>query len=268
LQTKNILSILQQKKTMKEGYCVLDRSVINQVMNESGLNAIILVHSNDSISKDVIQEFDAAARRINLAYHHRTKTTKSEKSTDEKQESKYIFCRIMKSEFPLPEDGLAGPITVVLSKGGNTAISLNQAMNGQDSAEQNIPSLVSTLTSASRFFKERRLQPITVQMDVEMDKHRVRDQPYYFVYYYRESEPIVPLMHNLDVTEPFINAFIGQSEATWQLIRRPQLMAQGIAVDIEKVCKNLIDIRYPCIFDMRTNQEYCFQDAINWILSQ
>lgn len=250
---------------MKEGYCVLDGSVIDQVMNESGLCAIILVHSGDPISKDVLHEFDAAARRINLAYHHRTKTTKPTKSPEAAKEPRYIFCRIMKSEFPLPEDQLSGPIAVVLSKGGNKAISLNPTPNGDD---KEIPSLVATLTAASRFFKEQRLQPITIQMDVEMDKHRITNQPCHFVYYYRGSEPIVPLMHNLDVTEPFTNAFIGQSEATWQLMRRPQLMAQGIAIDIEKVCQDLIDIRYPCIFDMRTNQEHCFQDAIDWIIQQ
>ena len=241
---------------MKEGYCVLDSSVIHQVLNENGLNAIILVHSNDDVSKRIIQEFDAAARRINLSYHHRTKTTKDELRSDNEKEAKYIFCRIMKSEFPLPAEE-TDPITVLLSKGANKVISINN----------NRGSLTSILNAAARFFQERRLQPITIQMDLEMDKHR-QDNQYFFVYYYRGSEPVVPLMQNLEVTEPFTNAFIGQSEATWQLIRRPQLMAHGIAIDVEKICKGLVDIRYPCIFDMRSNQEYCFQDAVDWIIRQ
>lgn len=241
---------------MKEGYCVIDKSVIYQVLNENGLNAIILVHSNDAESKNVIQQFDAVARKINLAYHHRTKTTKEIEPTNNTKEAKYIFCRIMKSEFPLRGEELVGSISIVLSKGGNKVICLNQI------------SVLSMLTSASRFFNEHRLQPVTISMDVEMEKRCSPDEPYFFVYYYRESEPVVPLIHNLDVTEPFTNAFIGQSEATWQLLRRPQLMARGIAIDVEKVCNGLIDIRHPCIFDMRTNEEYCFQDAIDWIVKQ
>ncbi len=257
---------------MKEGYCVLDKSVICQILNDKSLNAIILVHGDDEMSRTVVEDYDAIARKINLSYRHRkTTSTQSEcvrTTTSKSDRPNYIFCRIMKSDFPVTlstNDVSSITVTIVLSKGGDKLIAMND--------NNKIPGLRDILTFAAKHFNEQRLMPIIVPMDKEMDKRR-KESDYKFVYYYRESEPVVPIMHNLEISEPFTNAFIGCSEATWQLLRRPQLMAKGIAIDLDKISPDSdgsgfpIDIRFPCIFDMETNREYAFQDAIDWIMRQ
>lgn len=244
---------------MKEGYCVLDKSVIHEVLNEPNLNTIIMVHDDSSIAKQILKKYDLTARRINLSFRHSDYLSVGSSSSHKR----YIFCRILKSEFPIHVE--PSPITVVLSRGPT-----NTEKYGKLVALKNfgvLSQVQDLLKYVSIHFNESKLMPVTIPMDIEMDNHR-KDNNIEFVYYYRGSEPIVPLMHNLQVTEPFTNALIGNSEATWQLLSKPQLMAKGIAIDLDKISSDpsLIDIKFPCIFDMNENREYVFQDAIDWII--
>lgn len=244
---------------MKEGYCALDKSVVHDVLNEPNLNAIILVHDDSGTAKHILESYDLAARRINLSFRH---------SSCAKPTKRYIFCRIAKSDFPIVVE--SNPITVVFSCGPESPSCGKGklvALKRTTKTESGVPRLQDLLGSASNHFNEPKLQPIQIPVDSEMDNHR-KDNTIEFVYYYRGSEPIIPLMHNLQIPEPFTNALMGNSEATWQLTRKPQLMSKGIAIDLDKISPDptLIDIKYPLIFDMRESKEYAFQDAIDWIM--